>query len=131
MTGRVWMRLLVGGLLGLAPLRVCAAGPGRAPTVDYNRDVRPILSDHCYTCHGPDASRRKAGLRLDRREDALHESEPGVAAVVPGSRSRSLLFQRIKAELKQPVIFDGRNLYDPELMKALDIRYYSVGRPVV
>jgi UDPglucose 6-dehydrogenase len=40
-------------------------------------------------------------------------------------------FQRIKAELKQPVIFDGRNLYDPELMKALDIRYYSVGRPAV
>jgi UDPglucose 6-dehydrogenase len=38
-------------------------------------------------------------------------------------------FQRIKAELKQPVIFDGRNLYDPELMKALDIKYYSVGRP--
>jgi UDPglucose 6-dehydrogenase len=37
-------------------------------------------------------------------------------------------FQRIRAELKQPVIFDGRNLYDPELMKALDIKYYSVGR---
>jgi UDPglucose 6-dehydrogenase len=37
-------------------------------------------------------------------------------------------FQRIKAELKQPVIFDGRNLYDPDLMKALDLRYYSVGR---
>jgi UDPglucose 6-dehydrogenase len=40
-------------------------------------------------------------------------------------------FQRIKAELKQPVIFDGRNLYDPELMKALEIRYYSVGRSAV
>ncbi len=37
-------------------------------------------------------------------------------------------FQRIKAELKEPVIFDGRNLYDPDLMKALEIRYYSVGR---
>jgi UDPglucose 6-dehydrogenase len=37
-------------------------------------------------------------------------------------------FQRIKAELKEPVIFDGRNLYDPELMKALDLRYYSIGR---
>jgi UDPglucose 6-dehydrogenase len=37
-------------------------------------------------------------------------------------------FQRIRAELKQPVIFDGRNLYDPELMKALDIQYYSIGR---
>jgi UDPglucose 6-dehydrogenase len=37
-------------------------------------------------------------------------------------------FQRIKAELKEPVIFDGRNLYDPDLMKALDLRYYSIGR---
>ncbi|MDB5107180.1 MAG: UDP-glucose 6-dehydrogenase, partial [Candidatus Binatus sp.] len=37
-------------------------------------------------------------------------------------------FQRIKAELKEPVIFDGRNLYDPELMKALDLKYYSIGR---
>jgi mono/diheme cytochrome c family protein len=84
------IRLVVAGLLAVTPLRASAA-------VDYNRDVRPILSDHCYTCHGPDASRRKAGLRLDRRQDALLESEPGVAAVVPGSRSRSLLFQRIKA----------------------------------
>ncbi|HVN63379.1 MAG TPA: UDP-glucose/GDP-mannose dehydrogenase family protein [Candidatus Binataceae bacterium] len=40
-------------------------------------------------------------------------------------------FQRIKSDLKQPVIFDGRNLYDPELMKALDFRYYSIGRPPV
>ena len=87
MTGRVWTGFLVAGLLGLAPLRVCVAGPARAPAVDYNRDIRPILSDQCYTCHGPDASRRKAGLRLDRREDALHESEPGVAPVVPVLRS--------------------------------------------
>jgi UDPglucose 6-dehydrogenase len=40
-------------------------------------------------------------------------------------------FQRIKTELKQPVIFDGRNLYDPDLMKALDFKYYSIGRPPV
>ena len=40
-------------------------------------------------------------------------------------------FQRIKAELKQPLIFDGRNLYDPKLMKALDIKYYSVGRELI
>ena len=37
-------------------------------------------------------------------------------------------FQRIRSELKQPVIFDGRNLYDPALMKALDFKYYSIGR---
>src|SRR5262249_1155727 len=71
--------------------------PGAPGAIDFNRDIRPILSDNCYTCHGPDASRRKAGLRLDRREDALRASEPGVAAVVPGSRARSLLYERITA----------------------------------
>ena len=40
-------------------------------------------------------------------------------------------FQRIRSELREPLIFDGRNLYDPDLMKALDIKYYSVGRPPV
>jgi hypothetical protein len=47
--------------------------------VDYQRDVRPILADRCFTCHGPDAHERKARLRLDRREDALPVLAPGDA----------------------------------------------------
>src|SRR5262245_60233175 len=45
--------------------------------VDYNRDVRPIFSENCYACHGPDQNKRKAGLRLDRKEDAFAELKSG------------------------------------------------------
>src|SRR5262245_26519075 len=87
---RPWFWLgAVGLLLAGAPARARASGE-----IDFNRDIRPILSDACYSCHGPGA-RPKAGLRLDRREGALKETEPGVAAVVPGDRKRSLLFQRV------------------------------------
>src|SRR5262249_43392133 len=75
-----------------------AADPKAAPpSVNFNRDIRPLLSDTCFACHGPDQSRRKAGLGLDRREDALRELRSGNVAVVPGSRAKSELYQRIAA----------------------------------
>src|ERR1051325_4313566 len=45
--------------------------------VDYNRDIRPIFSDNCYACHGPDQNKRKAGLRLDQKDGALSELKSG------------------------------------------------------
>jgi hypothetical protein len=76
-----------------------AAGPqSSAAAIDFNRDIRPILSDNCFTCHGPDQSRRKAGLRLDRRDGALAELRSGNTAVVPGKRAESELWTRITAE---------------------------------
>ena len=48
-------------------LRAAEAPAPAAPKVDFNRDVRQILTNHCYACHGPDENKRKAGLRLDRK----------------------------------------------------------------
>lgn len=65
--------------------------------VDYNFHIKPILSDNCYTCHGPDANKRKAGLRLDLAETAFLElkENPGMFALVPGKPNQSLLYLHV------------------------------------
>ena len=54
--------------------------------VDFNFHIRPILSDRCYTCHGPDANKRKSGIRFDQKESALAElpENAGHYAIIPG-----------------------------------------------
>ncbi|MBM3822530.1 MAG: DUF1553 domain-containing protein [Verrucomicrobia bacterium] len=62
---------------------------------DYSREIRPILADHCFACHGPDEKARKGGLRLDLRDDALHGGKSDGPAIVPGHPEKSALLQRI------------------------------------
>jgi hypothetical protein len=75
-----------------------AAGQDRKTAVDFNRDVRPILSGKCFQCHGPDDKVRKAGLRLDRRDSATAAGRKGRRAVVPGNPAASELYRRITAD---------------------------------
>jgi hypothetical protein len=75
-----------------------AAPPEPAPArIDFNREVRPLLSDKCFACHGPDAGQRQAKLRLDTRAEAFAD-RGGYQVIVPGDRSKSKLFQRINHE---------------------------------
>lgn len=74
----------------------CAAATAAPPDpIDFNRDIRPLLSDHCYACHGPDSNKRKAGLRLDRQEDAFAELKSGERALVAGDLAHSALVKRV------------------------------------
>src|SRR5438552_6531859 len=77
-------------------LALAAATAGRAHgqsgTIEFNRDVRPILSNHCFVCHGPDNNRRKAKLRLDV------EKEAWATVIAPGKPSESMLIKRITTD---------------------------------
>jgi hypothetical protein len=80
------MKLLCAAFALLLPAVPALADP---PPVDFNRDIRPILSDRCFHCHGPDSATRKAGLRLDEEASAKAE------VIVPGDAEASELIRRI------------------------------------
>jgi hypothetical protein len=104
------------GLLLVATVAPAADGPS-AP-IDFVRDVRPILADKCFACHGPDESKREAGLRLDIAEGATAVLESGSRAIVPGQPDDSDLVFRItaeEAELKMPPETSGKTLKPSEI----------------
>ncbi len=85
---------------------------GGEPVVEFARDVRPILSDYCYKCHGPDSQARKSDLRLDQREALIKEVD-GHRAVVPEHSEQSELFRRITSsddDERMPPRETGRRL---------------------
>ena len=72
--------------------------------IEFDRDIRPILSEHCFTCHGPDAGKLKAGLRMDRKESVFSRLESGTTPVVAGKLVESELIRRIAAENRDEVM---------------------------
>ena len=109
-------RILVASLVfavALSNVRSLAAAGGAG--INFNRDIRPILSDKCFACHGPDQESRQGDLRLDLRASALESK-----AIVPGRAEESLLIQRIHAA-EDDVVMPPRKTNKPltEAQKAL------------
>ena len=86
--------LLAAGVLCSA-LTAGTASAATPAKIDFNRDIRPILSENCYTCHGPDAAKLKSNLRFDLKESALGKAKSGEIAVVPGAPEKSEMIRRL------------------------------------
>jgi hypothetical protein len=125
--------LLLLAAIGLTPAaegkRSPAGNPREAPArVDFNRDIRPLLSDRCFRCHGPDSAKRKAELRLDMRDGVFRKLEGGWAIVKPRDPSRSELVRRITSDDVEDVMPPpDSNLSLSEAEKALLSKWVSDG----
>src|SRR6059036_133142 len=112
-------RIIACTILFLSPLALSA----QPKTVEFNRDIRPILSDNCYTCHGPAKSTRKVDLRLDTKDGAM-------TVITAGKLNDSLLWQRITSTdvfEHMPPPKTGKKLSDPQI--ALVKRWIEQGAP--
>ncbi|MCC6509712.1 MAG: DUF1549 domain-containing protein, partial [Pirellulaceae bacterium] len=109
----VWALCLAWCLLiasGRWSQQLSAADPKLPDRVQFNRDIRPILSDNCFACHGPDARHRQAELRLDIREEAIAKQ-----AIKAGDLKGSLLVQRMRSsdpDLRMPPADSHKKLTD-------------------
>jgi len=98
--------------LGLGPIGA-ASPPKPADRVDFDRQIRPLLSDKCFACHGPDEAKRMARLRLDIKDGGAFADRGGYRLIVPGDSAHSRLIQRITAEkpaLRMPPVSSGLSL---------------------
>ncbi len=89
------------GIAGFSGTAFAAAAP--VGEVKFNRDIRPILAEACYHCHGPDPASRKAKMRFDREEDFTAKREDGFV-IVKGKPSESLMWQRITSKNEDEVM---------------------------
>ena len=91
--------------------------PAAPRRVDFDREIRPILSDNCFQCHGPDEKNRMAGLRLDTRDGAFADRGKN-KTLAPGDPASSRVYLRVSAENKarrMPPPSSGRALTDPQI----------------
>src|SRR5258706_10732640 len=89
------LRLAAGSVCTVTALATSSGQPAGPERVSFNRDMRPIMSDTCFRCHGPDKNARMAGLRLDIRDEAVKPRKPGVGPILAGPPEESAGIQRI------------------------------------
>ena len=109
------LRLAAVATVGCWPAIAC--GEGAIAQLDFNRDIRPILSDTCFACHGPDQNKRVSPLRLDLRDSVFADLD-GSRAVVPGEPDDSELLRRITSDdpdLRMPPPDSGRVLTEAQI----------------
>jgi len=108
----LWFFVSTGSARGDADSNA-SPGDGKPHPVNFAREIRPILSDNCFTCHGPDDQKRKASLRLDTREGAFGRLKGGDLAINPGKPDESDLIFRIESDdpdLRMPPQKSGKQL---------------------
>ena len=119
-------------LTRLLPWLACVATFARAADLDlpakveFNRDIRPIMSDTCFHCHGPDAKSREAGLRLDLRDEALKKTKSDAVPIVPGNVAESEIIARI-FDTDEPMPPEKAHKALTERQKALMKRWVEQG----
>ena len=105
-----------------ATLALSTVARGQDEAIDFSRDIRPILSNNCFACHGPDEKHRQGGFRLDEKASALGKGESGEPVIVPGKPELSGLIARITSDdddLKMPPA-DSKKHLKPEEIKLLE-----------
>ena len=136
MANQTRSKLIAAAALALAGFQAFSATPGKAlPTsgakpIDFVRDIRPILSDNCFACHGQDDKQRKSKLRLDVRDAAIQPAKSGDIAIVPGDLAKSKLIERITSHDpdEKPV---ARPLREIDVVHTwLHVLHAHVSRPV-
>jgi hypothetical protein len=103
----------------LTALLLFAALPLAAAPVDFQREIRPLLADNCFQCHGPDSDTRMANMRLDQKESILL-ARPEGSVVVPGKPAESLMYQRISAAdvaVRMPPEYSHKSLTPAQIAK--------------
>lgn len=118
MTSGFYNRLMRCPYLCIFPFFALTLPSSARASIDFNREIRPILAKNCFVCHGPDDAKRKADLRVDTDENIYSARKSGRVPLVPGERSSSELYRRISAagtDDRMPPVDSGKSLNAEEV----------------